>query len=118
MDNLNKNTRLPNVSLYSYVSGNAEPIVRLTVYITSLNPPSGGTYDSGTINLSSSVFVSGGMPDPFGTGSQSSYLYSIYATYNVGAQAASQPGNVIKKTIVKPVEIVQKGQKEQIKEEE
>jgi uncharacterized repeat protein (TIGR02543 family) len=25
---------------------------------------------------------SGGMPDPFGSGSQSSYLYSIYATYN------------------------------------
>jgi len=27
---------------------------------------------------------SGGMPDPFGSGSQSSYLYSIYATYNIG----------------------------------
>ncbi len=25
---------------------------------------------------------SGGMPDPFGSGSQSNYLYSIYATYN------------------------------------
>ncbi|MCP5105012.1 MAG: PKD domain-containing protein [bacterium] len=25
---------------------------------------------------------SGGMPDPFGSGSQSAYLYSIYATYN------------------------------------
>ena len=25
---------------------------------------------------------SGGMPDPFGSGSQSSFLYSIYATYN------------------------------------
>ncbi len=25
---------------------------------------------------------SGGMPDPFGSGSQSDYLYSIYATYN------------------------------------
>jgi hypothetical protein len=26
---------------------------------------------------------SGGMPDPFGSGSQSDYLYSIYATYNI-----------------------------------
>jgi uncharacterized repeat protein (TIGR02543 family) len=25
---------------------------------------------------------SGGMPDPFGSGSQANYLYSIYATYN------------------------------------
>jgi hypothetical protein len=25
---------------------------------------------------------SGGMPDPFGSGSQSDFLYSIYATYN------------------------------------
>jgi len=25
---------------------------------------------------------SGGMPDPFGSGSQTSYIYSIYATYN------------------------------------
>ncbi len=30
----------------------------------------------------SSQTWSGGMPDPFGSGSQSSYLYSIYATYN------------------------------------
>jgi uncharacterized repeat protein (TIGR02543 family) len=30
----------------------------------------------------SSQTWSGGMPDPFGSGSQSSYLYSIYATYD------------------------------------
>jgi uncharacterized repeat protein (TIGR02543 family) len=30
----------------------------------------------------SSQTWSGGMPDPFGTGSQTSYIYSIYATYN------------------------------------
>jgi hypothetical protein len=30
----------------------------------------------------SSQTWSGGMPDPFGSGSQTSYLYSIYATYN------------------------------------
>jgi uncharacterized repeat protein (TIGR02543 family) len=30
----------------------------------------------------SSQTWSGGMPDPFGSGSQASYLYSIYATYN------------------------------------
>jgi uncharacterized repeat protein (TIGR02543 family) len=37
----------------------------------------------------SSSSWSGGMPDPFGSGSQSSYLYSIYATYNVGSSAQS-----------------------------
>jgi hypothetical protein len=30
----------------------------------------------------SSQTWSGGMPDPFGTGSTTSYIYSIYATYN------------------------------------
>jgi hypothetical protein len=30
----------------------------------------------------SSQTWSGGMPDPFGSGSQTSYIYSIYATYN------------------------------------
>lgn len=32
---------------------------------------------------------SGGMPDPFGSGSQANYQYSIYATYNVESAAQS-----------------------------
>jgi hypothetical protein len=41
---------------------------------------------------------SGGMPDPFGSGSQENYLYSIHATYTPGGGspvggAASLPGN-------------------------
>jgi hypothetical protein len=32
---------------------------------------------------------SGGMPDPYGSGTQANYLYSIYATYNVGSSAAA-----------------------------
>ena len=31
----------------------------------------------------SSQSWSGGMPDPFGSGSQTNYVYSIYATYNI-----------------------------------
>jgi uncharacterized repeat protein (TIGR02543 family) len=31
----------------------------------------------------SSQTWSGGMPDPFGSGSQTNYIYSIYATYNI-----------------------------------
>jgi uncharacterized repeat protein (TIGR02543 family) len=40
-------------------------------------------YQSGSPGrYQSSQTWSGGMPDPFGSGSQANYLYSIYATYN------------------------------------
>jgi hypothetical protein len=46
-----------------------------------------GRYDAG-------VGWSGGMPDPFGSGTQADYLYSIYATYTpTGGPTYNQVGN-------------------------
>jgi hypothetical protein len=36
---------------------------------------------------------SGGMPDPFGSGSQSDYIYSIYATYTPGSNPQGKVGH-------------------------
>ncbi len=55
-------------------------IVRLA-WVYQSNP--GIRYQTGSPGRYQSTQTwSGGMPDPFGSGSQSSYLYSIYATYN------------------------------------
>ncbi len=44
-----------------------------------------GRYDAG-------VGWSGGMPDPYGTGSQADYLYSIYATYSTTLMSKGPAG--------------------------
>jgi hypothetical protein len=50
-------------------------------WVYQSNP--GIRYQSGSPGrYQSSQTWSGGMPDPFGSGSQTNYLYSIYATYN------------------------------------
>jgi uncharacterized repeat protein (TIGR02543 family) len=65
----------------AYVAGGAAVWL---AWVYESNP--GIAYESGSPGrYQSSQGWSGGMPDPFGSGSQSNYLYSIYATYTPGA---------------------------------
>jgi hypothetical protein len=51
-------------------------------WVYQTNP--GIAYQTGTPGRAQSTDTwSGGMPDPFGSSSTGSYLYSIYATYEV-----------------------------------
>jgi PKD repeat protein len=62
----------------AYVSGGSTVWL---AWVYSSNP--GIRYQTGSPGRYQSTQTwSGGMPDPFGSGSQANYLYSIYATYN------------------------------------
>jgi uncharacterized repeat protein (TIGR02543 family) len=58
-------------------------------WVYETNP--GIAYQTGTPGrVDAGVGWSGGMPDPFGSGTQTDYLYSIYATYSIGIATAAQ----------------------------
>jgi C1A family cysteine protease len=67
-----------NLTGSAFVSGDATVWL---AWVYESNP--GIRYQTGSPGrYQSSQSWSGGMPDPFGSGSQTSYIYSIYATYN------------------------------------
>ncbi|NIM17120.1 MAG: M28 family peptidase [Candidatus Aminicenantes bacterium] len=67
-----------NLTSPAYVAGGATVWL---AWVFQSNP--GIRYTTGSPGrYQSSQTWSGGMPDPFGSGSQTSYIYSIYATYN------------------------------------
>jgi uncharacterized repeat protein (TIGR02543 family) len=70
-----------NLSSPAYVSGGSTVWL---AWVFQSNP--GVRYETGSPGrYQSSDSWSGGMPDPFGSGSQANYLYSIYATYTPSA---------------------------------
>ena len=67
-----------NLTGSAYVSGSSTVWL---AWVYESNP--GIAYQTGSPGrYQSSQTWSGGMPDPFGSGSQTTYIYSIYATYN------------------------------------
>jgi uncharacterized repeat protein (TIGR02543 family) len=67
-----------NLTGSAYVSGGSTVWL---AWVYQSNP--GIRYQTGSPGrYQSSQTWSGGMPDPFGSGSQTNYIYSIYATYN------------------------------------
>jgi PKD repeat protein len=67
-----------NLTGSAYVSGGSTVWL---AWVYESNP--GIRYQTGSPGrYQSSATWSGGMPNPFGTGSQTTYIYSIYATYN------------------------------------